>query len=46
MMAPLGAKGIDLMVWWEKGFNPEEDAAIVEVIGAFKQKTGSRSSSS
>ena len=40
MIAPLGAQSADLVVWWEQGFNPEEDAAIVEVIGAFEQKTG------
>ena len=28
------------MVWWEQGFNPEEDAAVREIIGAFEQKTG------
>jgi multiple sugar transport system substrate-binding protein len=40
ILAPVGALAADLVVWWEKGFNPEEDAAIVEVIGAFEQKTG------
>jgi multiple sugar transport system substrate-binding protein len=39
-LAPLGAKAADLVVWWEKGFNPEEDAAVREVIAAFEQKTG------
>jgi multiple sugar transport system substrate-binding protein len=38
--APVGARAANLVVWWEKGFNPEEDAAIVEVISAFEQKTG------
>jgi multiple sugar transport system substrate-binding protein len=40
VLAPLGAKAADLVIWWEEGVNPEEDAAIVEVIGAFEQKTG------
>jgi multiple sugar transport system substrate-binding protein len=39
-MAPLCARGADLVVWWEKGFYNEEDAAIEEVIAAFEQKTG------
>ena len=40
LMAPLGAKAADLVVWWEKGFNPQEDAAVREIIAAFEQKTG------
>ena len=39
-MAPFGAKSADLVVWWEKGFNPEEDAAVREIIAAFEQETG------
>ena len=39
-MAPLGAQAADLVVWWEKGFNPEEDAAVRETVAAFEQKTG------
>jgi multiple sugar transport system substrate-binding protein len=39
-MAPLGANAADLVVWWEEGFNPEEDAAVREIIGAFEQETG------
>ena len=39
-MAPLGAKAADLVVWWEKGFYPQEDEAVREVIAAFEQKTG------
>ena len=39
-MAPLGAKGADLVVWWEQGFYPEEDKAVRETIAAFEQKTG------
>ena len=39
-MMPLGAKAADLVVWWEKGSNPQEDAAVREVIAAFEQETG------
>jgi multiple sugar transport system substrate-binding protein len=38
--APLGAQAADLVVWWDKGFYHEEDAAIEEVIAAFEQETG------
>ena len=27
-------------MWWEKGYNPEEDAAVAEIIAAFEQQTG------
>jgi ABC-type glycerol-3-phosphate transport system substrate-binding protein len=40
VMAPLGARGADLVVWWEKGFYPQEDAALAEIIAAFEQGTG------
>jgi multiple sugar transport system substrate-binding protein len=40
IMAPLGVQSADLVVWWEKGFNPEEDAAVREIVAAFEQKTG------
>ena len=40
VMAPLGAKSADLVVWWEQGFYPEEDQAVRETIAAFEQKTG------
>ena len=39
-MAPLGARAADLVVWWEQGFNPEEDAAVREIIAAFEQHSG------
>jgi ABC-type glycerol-3-phosphate transport system substrate-binding protein len=39
-MAPLAAKGADLVVWWEQGFYPDEDKAVRETIAAFEQKTG------
>jgi multiple sugar transport system substrate-binding protein len=40
LMALPGAQAADLVVWWEKGFNPEEDAAVREIVAAFEQKTG------
>ena len=40
VIAPLGAKAADLVVWWEKGYNPEEDAAVREIIAAFEQDSG------
>ena len=40
VLAPLGAKAADLVVWWEQGFYPQEDAAIREIVAAFEQKTG------
>jgi multiple sugar transport system substrate-binding protein len=40
VLTPAGARGADLVVWWEKGFYPQEDEAIAEIIAAFEQKTG------
>jgi multiple sugar transport system substrate-binding protein len=40
VLAPLGAKAADLVVWWQKGFYAQEDAAVREIITAFGQKTG------
>ena len=40
ILAPLGAKAADLVVWWEKGWYPQEDEAVRETIAAFEQKTG------
>jgi multiple sugar transport system substrate-binding protein len=40
LLTPLGARAADLVVWWEKGFYPQEDQAIREIIAAFEQKTG------
>jgi multiple sugar transport system substrate-binding protein len=39
-MAAFGAKGADLVVWWEKGFYPQEDEALAEIVAAFEQETG------
>jgi multiple sugar transport system substrate-binding protein len=40
IVAPLGAEGADLVVWWEKGQAVEEDQAVGEIVAAFEQKTG------
>jgi multiple sugar transport system substrate-binding protein len=41
-LAPPGAHAADLVVWWEKGFYAQEDAAVGEIVAAFEQKTGKR----
>jgi multiple sugar transport system substrate-binding protein len=40
ILAPVGADAADLGVWWDQGYNPEEDAAVREVIAAFEHKSG------
>jgi multiple sugar transport system substrate-binding protein len=40
LVAPLGARGADLVIWWNKGFYAQEDEAIREIIAAFEQSTG------
>ena len=40
LMAPLGARAADLVVWWEEGQYAEEDQAVREVIAAFEQDSG------
>ena len=40
ILAPLGAKAADLVVWWEKGFYPQADKAIAEIVAAFEQESG------
>ena len=40
ILAPPGARAADLVVWWEKGYYAQEDAAVREIIAAFEQKTG------
>src|SRR3954452_2819562 len=42
ILAPLAARAADLVVWWEEGYNPEEDQAAREVVTAFEHKTGER----
>jgi ABC-type glycerol-3-phosphate transport system substrate-binding protein len=39
-LAPVAAGAADLVVWWEKGYRPEEDRAFEEIVAAFEQKTG------
>jgi multiple sugar transport system substrate-binding protein len=40
VVAPLGSEAADLVVWWEKGFYPQEDEALAEIVAAFEQETG------
>src|SRR5687768_10188768 len=42
MLAPLAAWAADLIIWWEKGYQPEEDEAVREIVAAFEQKTGKK----
>ena len=42
VLAPLGARAADLVVWWEKGYYAQEDEALREIVAAFEQKTGKR----
>ena len=36
-MAPPAARAADLVVWWDKGYTPEEDEAVTETIAAFEK---------
>ena len=40
IVAPPGAKAADLVVWWEKGFYPQADEAVAEIVTTFEQDTG------
>ena len=40
LMAPLGARAADLVVWWQDDFHPQENEAVAEIIAAFEQETG------
>jgi multiple sugar transport system substrate-binding protein len=40
ILAPLGARAADLVVWWEKGFYAQADEAVAEIVAAFEQDTG------
>ena len=42
VLAPLGARAADLVVWWPKGFYAEEDQALRELVATFEQKSGKR----
>lgn len=40
VMAPLGARGADLVMWWEQGYHhPEEEAAVREIVAAFPTRS-------
>jgi multiple sugar transport system substrate-binding protein len=39
-LAPIAARGADLVVWWEAGKDPAEDRAVREIADAFEQRTG------
>ena len=34
-LTPLAARAADLVVWWDKGYYPEEDQALAELTQAF-----------
>jgi multiple sugar transport system substrate-binding protein len=40
LLAPLGARAADLVVWWQKGFYAQEVEATAEIVAAFEHKTG------
>jgi multiple sugar transport system substrate-binding protein len=40
VLAPIAARAADLVIWWEEGYNPEEDSTVREIVTAFEQKTG------
>jgi hypothetical protein len=40
VLASLGARAADLVVWWEKGHYAQADEAVTAIIAAFEQKTG------
>jgi multiple sugar transport system substrate-binding protein len=42
VMAPLGARAADLVVWWEKGYYDQENEGVGEIIAAFEQRTDKR----
>jgi multiple sugar transport system substrate-binding protein len=42
MLAPLGARAADLVVWWEKGYHPAEDMAVQETVAAFEAKAAAK----
>jgi multiple sugar transport system substrate-binding protein len=40
ILRPFGAQAADLVVWWEEGANPQEDAAVREIVAAFERESG------
>jgi multiple sugar transport system substrate-binding protein len=39
-LIPATAHAADFVVWWEQGFYPQADEAVVEIVAAFEQETG------
>ena len=39
VLASSSARGADLVIWWSEGRSPEEDAAVKEIVTAFKERT-------
>jgi len=40
VLAAPGAKAADLVVWWEQGYDAQENEAVSEIVAAFEQNTG------
>src|SRR5688572_11557415 len=38
ILAPLGVRAADLVVWWDEGRYAEENEAVREIIAAFEQE--------
>jgi multiple sugar transport system substrate-binding protein len=39
-LGPIGANAADLVVWWEKGYYPQENEAVAEIVAAFEHSRG------
>jgi hypothetical protein len=42
VMAPLGARGADLVVCWQKRFYAQREGSVSEIVAAFEQGTAKR----
>lgn len=40
VMAPLGARAADLVIWWDKGFYEQEDQAVRDMVAAYERRSG------
>jgi multiple sugar transport system substrate-binding protein len=40
ILAPLGARAADLVLWWEEGVHAQEDEAVAQIVAAFEQESG------
>jgi multiple sugar transport system substrate-binding protein len=40
ILAPLGAKAADLVIWWDEGFTAQEAEAAAEIVDAFETSNG------